>query len=285
MNNNEIKNNINNMVNENNKNVTKYINALTKDTYYFRDIPCNGDLYAIYYIAKRMNLLENNSDLLGALLLKWFLQKKINIITKKGNLFKKSTNIITFSNNVTFDNNIDKEVYELLFNISNNGILDQKEFHKWALSHQNELNKLFMNIDEYQTNIFLSSGVFVVKDTGNLNNNYNQSTQNGFTSLKKTSYVISPIWHEYTKQVIGFKNFIKDFTALASNEANKVLLYEEYLIVAYLLGIAEYISYQFENVIPILDFKYYKIEHKKTIKVKGNPTPEDLINLFNNNTF
>ena len=43
----------------------------SKDTPYFRDIPCNKDLFRAYYIANEYKILNKKTDLLGAIILKW----------------------------------------------------------------------------------------------------------------------------------------------------------------------------------------------------------------------
>lgn len=37
------------------------------DLDYYRDIPCNGNLFRAYYIAYNYGLLKNKTDILGAL--------------------------------------------------------------------------------------------------------------------------------------------------------------------------------------------------------------------------
>ena len=59
-------------------------NAISKNEIeYFRDIPCNGDIFRAYYIASSYKLIKNETDILGALLLKWLKESLITIEKKR----------------------------------------------------------------------------------------------------------------------------------------------------------------------------------------------------------
>ena len=52
---------------------------LPKDIPYFREIPCNGDIFRGYFIAYNYGIMKNKTDFLGAVLLKWLKEGKIKI--------------------------------------------------------------------------------------------------------------------------------------------------------------------------------------------------------------
>ena len=43
---------------------------LPKDIQYFRDIPCQGNIFEAYYIGYNYGIIKKKTDLLGALILK-----------------------------------------------------------------------------------------------------------------------------------------------------------------------------------------------------------------------
>ena len=69
---------VTNVVEENGR-----LKLVVQDDYYYDKAPCDGDLFAIYFIADTFNLLEDKSDLLGALLLTWLKNDKVKMTQKK----------------------------------------------------------------------------------------------------------------------------------------------------------------------------------------------------------
>ena len=102
----------------------------------FRDIPCNKDIFRAYYLAYNFNLMRKQTDLLGAVLLKWTKEKKITIDKKeKSGLFSKEETSIILPTNLEFNNSFEKSLYDMLYEASKDGILQSKEFEKWCKSH------------------------------------------------------------------------------------------------------------------------------------------------------
>ncbi len=56
--------------------------------------------------------------------------------------------------------------------------------------------------------------------------------------------------------LIGFKNFLKDFTLSKEREAVEVGLWKDYLVYAGLFGIADKVAKQFQKLYPV-EFKEY----------------------------
>lgn len=100
-----------------------------KDVPNFRDIPCNKDIFRGYYLAYNFNLMKFQTDLLGAVLLKWTKENKVTIEKiEKGGLFSKEETSIVLNNSVEFNNSFEKELYDMLYQASRDGILQSKEF-------------------------------------------------------------------------------------------------------------------------------------------------------------
>ena len=56
---------------------------IPKDVAYYRDIPCDGDIFRAYYIAYQYDLMKNKTDILGAIILKWLKQGVIRTEQKE----------------------------------------------------------------------------------------------------------------------------------------------------------------------------------------------------------
>ena len=71
---------------KNNSYYNKELDVVNESKFkYYRDIPCNNDLYRIYYISYRY-LRTSGNNLLGAIMLKWILYNNITI-TKESIIF------------------------------------------------------------------------------------------------------------------------------------------------------------------------------------------------------
>ena len=68
---------------------------IPRDVAYYRDIPCNGDIFKTYYIAYQYGITKNKTDILGAIILKWLKQGIIRTEQRDGGkIFKKEETII-----------------------------------------------------------------------------------------------------------------------------------------------------------------------------------------------
>lgn len=108
---------------------------------YYRDIPCNGDLLKAYYVACIYKLFKNKTYILGALILKWVKDSLISIEQKKQGLFKKENTIIVFNekNPDSITNLREKELFNMFYESSIDGILENKEFEKWCKNNYSKI--------------------------------------------------------------------------------------------------------------------------------------------------
>ena len=108
---------------------------IPKDVPYYRDIPCNGDIFRAYYIAYQYGIAKKDTDILGAIILKWMKQGVIRTEQKeKGTIFKKEDTVVILgeNSNIEFDNFREKEIFNMMLEASGDGILENKEFEKWC---------------------------------------------------------------------------------------------------------------------------------------------------------
>lgn len=218
-------------------------NKVPNDVPLFRDIPCKGDVFRAYFIAKNYNLMKKKTDFLGALLLKWLKESKIQIKKKEvGKIFKKEDtciilNIIS-SNGSTFDNSLEQELYDMFFVASKDGILEEKEFEKWCSKNYSKILDWFDKVLDYQRDIFIKEGKIIEEET----------TSYKFFKTKK--YIVDSVLMEEAKELKGLKKFLEEFTLIDKREAIEVTLFEQYLMFAQILGIAKKVASQFKKLYP-----------------------------------
>lgn len=210
----------------------------TKDVPNFRDIPCNKDIFKAYFIAYNYGLMKKQTDILGAVLLKWLKEKRVNIkkIEKKG-LFSKEETAIELVNNEEFTSSIEKEIYDMLKTASKDDILESKEFEKWSKTNYKRVLKWFNDALNYEASNLIINGELIKNEKKAL-------------FIKYSEYTFNDNLKEDARQLIGLKKFLKEFTNIKEREAIDVTLYDEYLMFASIFGIADKVAKQFKELYP-----------------------------------
>ena len=210
---------------------------IPKDVAYYRDIPCNGDIFRAYYIAYQYGIMKNKTDILGAIILKWL---KAGIIRTEqrdgGKIFKKEETVIILGDEVTkkFDNEREESLFHMMHVASKDGILENKEFEKWCKSSYEKILGWFDNILKDQRMSLVADG-FITKEG------------KGFLGEK---YTATQALKEEALHIAGLKRFLLEYTLIQERYAIEVELFEDYLIYAQLLGIAKQVSKQFKELYP-----------------------------------
>ena len=199
-----------------------------KNTNFYRDIPCNKDIYYANALVSLNKWNKSNSSILGAILLKWIKQDKIVI--------KKDKNLSLILNlNVSFDNQDEKDLYEMMYKASGDGVLEAKELEKWAKNNYSKYLNLFDKIK--------NNKIKKLKEQGHIYKRNNR---------KECKYknVMDDVLYEDSKKLYGLKLFLEEFSKIDTKEAIEVKLWDEYLMFAYLFGIADKVAKQFKNLYP-----------------------------------
>lgn len=221
-----------------------------KDINYFREIPCNKDLKLVYWICYQYKIVPINDlkkGVIGAILLKWVKNKKIMVNKMDNKLFNFKDNNYTIDlNNVSIlDNSIENDLLQILKQASNdNNILEAKEFEKWCDNNYLKLNEWFDNL--------LSLGQIELENIGLINEEI-KTVKGMYNGVKKviTNEVTDKVKEEAIK-LMGLKKFLLEFSLISEKEILTVHLWEEYLIFANILGIADKVEEQFSKLYPNL---------------------------------
>ena len=199
-----------------------------KNTEFFRDIPCNKDIYYANALVNLNSWNKSNSSILGAILLKWIKQDKI-VVKKDKNLS------LILNQNIVLENVDEKSLYDMMYKASGDGILEAKELEKWAKNNYNKYLNLFDKIK--------NNKIKELKEQGHI---YKR------TNKRECKYknVMDDILYEDSKKLYGLKLFLEEFSKIDTKEAIEVKLWDEYLMFAYLFGIADKVAKQFKNLYP-----------------------------------
>ena len=210
--------------------VTKKDLKNTKE--YFRDIPCNN-LYKAYYLAYQGGLLKNKTDILGSIILKWI--KDGIVIIKEIN--KKSAIVLSNADNSKITDNKELELFNMLYQASQDGILESKEFEKWCRKHHEKILIWFDTIISREQNKLITSEELILN-------------QKKIFGINKNIYTFQPNLTEEIKHIAELKRYLLDYTLIPEREAIEVHLFEEYLIYAQMFGIAKQVAKQFKELYP-----------------------------------
>ncbi len=193
---------------------------------YYRDIPCDKNIFKAYYIAYQYNILKKKEDFLGAIFLKWIKEKRM---TLQDDSTGKHKNLVLNEIDKEFENKAENRLFIMVEKASKDGILERKELEKWAdKNYDSLLNWFKRTIDIMEIEMFGS----------NVSENMKKAPIDT-TALKEEAFKLK-----------GLKNYLTDYTKIDDRGAIEVELFEEYLMYAQIFGIAKKVRKEFEKLYP-----------------------------------
>lgn len=226
-----------------NRNKTQ-IRNIDKSIYY-RDIPCFENIELAYWLLYNFSDIKKNdlnNGLLGAYLLDWYKKGYIDI--------KSSQKLGLNNNNYSIDlkdgnwskSYVESSIYKFLKTVAgNNNILEKNEIQNYCSvdGKSFELEYMFKNI------------LKVIQE--------DLERQNYITVEKAKDYILFKTQEKITlsdelineyQNLNGLKNFLLDYSNMEEKMHIEVHIWENYLIFANLLGIADKVKQQFNKIYP-----------------------------------
>ena len=216
-----------------------------KDVDPFRDIPCHKDIYYFYYVATKAGLIDHDdrSGILCAMLLKWIRDGQANFTMEEGTgWFKKDKYEIDFSGEIVTVNPVEATMLKYFREASgDNQILENKEFERWCRNNYEEIEEWFEDLIKFEEKQLVKQGLM-----------QKQTTYKKFLGIDiaNETIVYEPEFRDdliYTK---GLKRFLLDFSSIEEKQVIEVKLWEEYLMFASILGIADEVEKQIGKLCP-----------------------------------
>ena len=217
-----------------------------KDVNMFRDIPCQKDLYYFYYLAYKSELIndEQRAGLIAAILLKWIKEKKIEFkkTQEKGLFNTKEGYEIDLSGTIETSCSVETELLDMLRRASReNQILETNEFENWCRTNYAQVDAWFDRVESYVENEMTTKGL--LDKTYKVKKGLLAETK-VFTKTYKLAV------KEEIKCVYGLKKFLKEMSRMHEKEVIEVKMWEEYLMFATVLGIADEVEEQLKIKCP-----------------------------------
>ena len=201
----------------------------------FRDIPCNKDIYYANALIKLNRFDYKESNILGAILLKWVRNNKISFKNGENGIFNKNTSVIDLTMNPIFDNELESKLFKMMYEASVDGMLETREFERWSQKNYSEFFALFKKIENHTID--------------NLKNNGHIYKRKNRSECKKKNVMDDMIYND-SIQLYGLKKYLLEFSRMDTKEVMEVKIWDEYLMFAYLFGIADKVAKQFKNMYP-----------------------------------
>lgn len=208
---NKLNNDYKNIISFNKENVVSEL----KDTDYFDSVPCNNNLYKMYFLANYYNIIKNRSSLIGAILFKWILEGIIEIkkVDEKYQLI--------IRDDLKFKNELDQSLYNMLLNASINNTLDNNKLIRHALLNDESLIGWYDNVIKY-----------VIK------NEY----KNGNVTVKGNKIILNKTLFNEAVKIQGLKKYLLNFNQVPRSTELTEELYKNLLVASILLRVDENLS-------------------------------------------
>lgn len=186
---------------------------------YYDSIPCNGDLYKISFLSGYFKIVKNRSNLIGALLLKWYYEGNIRIGYDKTRLY------IKLLQGQYFERKLDMDLYDMLNAASSYQVLDGSKFTRYASEHYLRVMTWFnMGFNESISDEFARGHIKKIKKMG------------------KVKLVLQQKLIEEANHIQGLKRYLLNFNQVPRQTELTEEGYKYLLINAELLGIGEEVA-------------------------------------------
>ena len=219
----------------------------TKDIPYFRDIPCNKDLFQAFFIGYQFKIVKKRTDLLGSVILKWVRDKKVTLKKDEGKSSK--TSIILNEELISsLEDEEEQKLYKMFLEASKDGILEDSEFTKWCNTNYSKILGWFDTIIDKEKDKLVKDGLLLEKPK---------------TLFKSAKYTVTPELRQQALNIAGLKKYLNDYTLISEREAPDVVLFEDYLILAQMFGIADKVAENFKKLYPdlITETNFYSYDN------------------------
>lgn len=211
----------------------------------FREIPCDKDIFLFYYLAKKLDIIgddESRENLISGFILKWVRDGVVTIREKEsGAIVKKKNYDMYLDVDVKFENKQESALYKMFILASKDGVLQTIAFQKWCGKYYKKIDSWFTKVDN------------IIEDSMNKNGYAKTATVYKrvlFWNIPRDRTVWTNKAYDQCLYVWGFNNFLKDEDNMKEKAAIEVKLWDEYLIFAAVLGIADRVEKQLKVAIP-----------------------------------
>lgn len=221
--------------NKSSKKISNIVN--TKDVDYYRDTP-NMKFYDTQYMMD-----TDVSNMISSYIIKWINEGRLkDDVEETGFIFKKDQLALKIiDDNIENIKNInERQLWDMVIKASEgDGLLTQKEFKRYVKNNHKGFGRWIDSIERNSKTKLENEGYLEIQKQKFLFIPYDKL---GYSDKGKTLY----------KNIIGFKKYLQDFSLLNERGMSESALWQDYMVWASYLGIAEEVYKQFEIVDPTI---------------------------------
>lgn len=175
-------------------------------------IPCDNDFYKIYFLANYYNIIKHRSSLVGAFIFKWVYENIIELREEENKHY------LVLKENLSFENSLDQELYNILVSAANNYILDSSKLKRYVMSTPDTLVSWYDNVIKS-----------VIKDEYISRNIH----------VKGKKIYLNKILYDEALQIEGLKKYLLNFNQVPRQTELTENIYKNLLISSVLLKVDE----------------------------------------------
>lgn len=203
---------------------------------YYREVPYEDHFIETAYLTD-----SDVSDYISAFILKWVAEGRlVDEVEEVGWVFKKDALALRIMPDFMSPNNMrEVELWDMVKDAAGeDNILSEKEFNKYIKSKISRFNRWTESIP--------SKSEQALEEKGYLETSTEKVL--GLFDRKETN--ITPAGQELGDNIVAFKNYLKDFSLVGEREVSHVQLWQELMVWAAYMGIAEEVYEQLKLAIP-----------------------------------
>ena len=229
-----------------------YKQAKSKSVTPYRDIPCGKDLVLFSRVLTdvRGNSEFLKSTLVSAYILKWLQKNIISVVEgpEKGVFKKTQTYKIVLTESPAILDLNERHLYSMLWAAARDDrILEKNEFQRYCKKNYSEINRWFDTVREAGTQRLREKGLIRTE----------RITEKGLFVRKRNAEIYTVAYNEELAHVNGFQKFLEDEDNMAEKSMIEVKLWDEYLVFAAVMGIADQVYRQAKLAVPQFNEYYY----------------------------
>lgn len=219
----------------------KRFKRFEKECGYFRDTPNNGELNVSYNLALAFKQCSEG-DIIGARILQMISRGNIEGVKEEttgafGRV--RETVSLRLVKPPEDENSFNRRLYNILSSAAgSDGILQEKELSKYSENHYKRLRTYLDDCDTNGESILINRDCYSKVSI--------PLTNYGYEDLRS----LSENGKNELAELIGFKKYLLDFSLISEKEINESVLWQDCLVYAVLLGIADKVANQLKEVYP-----------------------------------
>lgn len=212
----------------------------TSDSYY-REVP-----YEDHFINTQYFTDSEVSDWISAFIIKWvsegWLQDQVEEV---GLIFKRDKLALKIVPGLQLrDNELEKRLWNMVVEAAGKDqILSEKEFNRYVSRNIKSFNDWTDSIKDQSEENMIREGYL------------EELTEKVFKFFTRRELTITQKGQVLGDNILGFKNYLKDFSLLEERGVSHVVLWQELMIWAAYMGIAEEVYEQLKIVNPNIDYE------------------------------